>query len=220
MFRPGTPANNERKKKERVIEILGSQKKTEKNCFYNKKETFQRTLDTGLINGWDTSKNDWEWNDGLIFCRVCSRTVTHARHMGAHIKMQVYERKKVAYKQNNEASLQAMVKMGSNPIVVSPVEKVYRTNRLKTIAMVNISLSALSESTPFLDYCTKEGLRVGWARDLVRLYSKPVRESLVYELQEMVSCCYNHFSIILDGTLSLSGTECVLLRVVTKDFEL
>ena len=171
-----------------------------------------------MVNRWDTSKNDWEWNDDLIFCRVCSRSVTHARYMGAHIKTQIHQRKKVAYKQNNEASLQAMVKMGSNPIVVSPVEKVYRTNRLKTIAMANISLSALSEITPFLDYYTKEGLRVGWARDLARLYSKPVRESLVHELQEMISCCHNYFSITLDGTPSFAEAECVILRVVTKDF--
>ena len=76
-----------------------------------------------MVNRWDTSKNDWEWNDDLIFCRVCSRSVTHARYMGAHIKTQIHQRKKVTYKQNNEASLQAMVKMDSNPTVVSPEEK-------------------------------------------------------------------------------------------------
>ena len=220
LFEPGTPATHDRKEKESSHDKVRLKKKRRKNSVYNKRESFKCYLESGLKNGWNTRKDEWEWNNGIIFCKICSATVTHVRHMHTHISTKKHKTNVISFRLNNQKCTQAMVHLNTNSTVLSPEEKVYRMNLLKTVALANVSLNSLSDMAPFLDFYTKEGLNVGWARDLARGYAKHVKEGLVLEVKDLLGKSYKQFSISLDGTPSFAEAECVILRVVTKDLQI
>ena len=96
----------------------------------------------------------------------------------------------------------------------------YRMNCVKAIARANISLTSLEDLKPWLDYYSKDGLTIGAPMELVRNFAKPVSTSLIHEMRGVLNCCYGEFSISLDGTPSFAEAECVILRIVTKKFQI
>ena len=99
--------------------------------------------------------------------------------------------------------------------------KAHRMEALKQIARANISVEAFQEISPWIDSISKEGLSLGYAKDLTREYAKLLLEN---QIEEMIllfkNKCFENYSTIFDGTPSFADAEAIILRMVTKDYRI
>ena len=102
----------------------------------------------------------------------------------------------------------------------SPEEALYRMNCIKAIAKANISIHGLEDMKEFLDFYSKDGLSIGYPREICRTHVKTVRSMLLDQLKTLTKHCFEEFSISLDGTPSFAEAECIMLRIVTRKFDI
>jgi hypothetical protein len=127
--------------------------------------------------------NEFQWINGVIFCRVCSSTVTWAKSIGLHVARPCHQQNREHVAKSSVAPYQTSASTLFNPISISSEEKVYRMNCVKAIARANISLTSLEDLKPWLDYYSKDGLTIGAPMELVRNFAKPVSSSLIHEMR-------------------------------------
>ena len=219
-FAPAIQHNRERKEKESVSTRNKKRRPKTKNSVFNKRETFWNHL-TGLIaEGAQASLSEFSWDGGRIYCMLCGGTVTNYRHTGDHIKTKKHQKMRDQAGSDSIVSRQTRVNAHLVPTVSSIEEKVYRMEALKSICKANLSLCSLNDIKPWIEKYSKPGLTLGNAKDLARMYAKPVRKAIFDDIKVLLTRCRPQFSISLDGTPSFAEAECIMLRVVTRNLQI
>ena len=141
-FSPGTPKNTERKKRKHLGQT--SRKVAQKCKNYVTKKSFQNVFYNGINKGWNATKEDLGWRNGVVLCNLCPGTkISNVKHLKQHIdgkKHQVCRDAK--YKAKTVDLTQRTITMATqqNKNFCATKEDIkYRVDAIMSIAKANIA---------------------------------------------------------------------------------
>ena len=220
-FVPAMKANGERKRTASV-HVNPKRKVAKVQEVFIPKDSFCVVLKNGIKNGWRTSLEEFNWSAGKVFCNVCHKGVSHTRHLKQHVGTKKHQKKREDMNRASQALTRTQcleTVLENNPYsVASSEEKLYRMEGLLTIALANIGIGQFTDLLPWIEKNSKEGLNMGHASKLTRLYAKPALDFLLKQISSRNS--FPQFSLSIDGTPSFAEAECIIVRFVNKNYQI
>ena len=168
-----------------------------------------------------------EWQDGTVFCKVCGHTrITQLKNMHRRI-ISITHIEKLAQAQNSKVPLYQdglnLVDphaMGAHQDQDTPT-LAYRMKAMIAAGLHNIpvaNVTALAED--WVNEYAHETL--GNAGDFVALTAPALRAAIIERIRDIVGGlgCFDEFAVKFDGTPSFAEVEAVVIRFVTKDWNI
>lgn len=163
------------------------------------------------------------WINGQIRCTLCgnkpiSTARSMARHAGSEKHKEAFAKKKKGGVKSYQRGI-IMIDDGTRGDTMPDDIKQFRCAALFAAAKANISIKSLFGLKPFIEQYSK--IDMGNDTDLTRTYLKGALEVLLQDLRTFLKVhCFDEYSIIMDGTPSFAAAECIIIRTVSRSYDI
>lgn len=216
-------ANNETRKRKGSSPYL-TRAAPKKCSVYIPQSVFVKSLKNGMKKGWDVSMDDFKWEKGKVQCVLCKSFISKPT---SHLKQHISGKKHKTSKQRKEDEKHTFSRtqlienaLRESNSTLEDRERSYRINALLEVAKANIAIDQLGEIKDWIQSNAKPGLRRGSLSNMASDFAKPALDILIKEMHRILRRSYPEFSLTIDGTPSFAKAECVLIRFVTKQWEI
>mmetsp|Transcript_16893 Transcript_16893/g.36715 ORF Transcript_16893/g.36715 Transcript_16893/m.36715 type:complete len:520 (-) Transcript_16893:171-1730(-) len=165
----------------------------------------------------------WEISNGHLFCGCCNVVVTRKRvaeHCCGSKHKERRDNKPKEDAEAKEAGIKVQARLTEEGLQGSTVDADERKDHMllmRAFARGNVPLRGADAMAPFLEQWS--GKQVPGRRVLGELFTdlhKFHLEKIVKKIQE----CFPEFALIIDGSPFFANAECVIVRLVDRDFNI
>ena len=163
------------------------------------------------------------WINSQIRCTLCgNKHISTARSMARHANTEKHKEAFAKKKKGGMKSFQrgiTMIDDGTRGDTMPDDIKQFRCAALFAAAKANISIKSLFGLKQFIEHYSK--IDMGHSSDLTRTYLKGALEVLLLDLRTFLKVhCFDEYSIIMDGTPSFAAAECIIIRIVSRSYDI
>ena len=160
-----------------------------------------------------------------IFCVACKSRISAPRKILQHCEAKSHERKAAIFDDEKVKREKTLMQLGAVTTEVSPQaltdeQRQYRISALLACAKANLSMSSFQELAPWVDQHSKNGLNLGWVKDIPRFWSSSCLDLLVTEIKNVLQNSFKEYGALWDGTPSFAEAEAIVLRGVTHNLDI